>query len=84
MGVKSYSPLLDLPKGNLIEDTPSDYMHQSCEGVMKTCASHWKNVYLSAADIRDLDDRIARIKMPNEVLRAARSFNEAIVQLIVN
>ena len=79
LGVAGYSPLLDLPKSNMIEDTPFDYMHQGCEGVMKTFGTTWKKFYLSKKQIQEIDDRLAKIKMPNEVSRATRSFKEVTI-----
>lgn len=81
-GVKSRSPLLQIPFFDIINHCPIDYMHCICSGVIKTLSVLWfdsenhsKPFYLG--NVADSIEKVfAKIKVPYETPRAVRPIKE--------
>lgn len=81
-GIKGPSLLMQLyPHFNLIDGFTPDYIHCVLLGVTRQIAHLWIETSgleysLTAKNIRELNNRIANIKIPHEVTRKLRSVKE--------
>ena len=83
MGVKGASPLLLLPKFDIIKGFVPDYMHSVCLGVVKQFIELWvdsKNhdqpFYLKRQQFVHVDTRMEMMKPPSEITRSPHSLTE--------
>lgn len=81
-GVKGYTPLVDLPKFDLVWGVCPDYMHCVLEGVTKQLADIWFSSVKSAAyigapsQLRMVTSRLLNLKPPQFFTRLPRTVED--------
>lgn len=76
------SPLLKLPRLDVVSDFPIDYMHSVCLGVTRKLLHSWTSgslhVRLSSQQVKLLSERILllRVSTPTEINRKPRELSE--------
>ncbi|XP_071855315.1 uncharacterized protein [Apostichopus japonicus] len=81
-GVKEISPLLVLPRFDIVRGFPVDYMHAVCEGVGQHLLNLWfdrthhNEEWFIGDSLSTVDERIENISPPNDVTRLPRSPSE--------
>ncbi|KAL7297224.1 hypothetical protein TKK_0009629 [Trichogramma kaykai] len=74
MGIKCPSPLINLSYFDIIEGIIPDYLHCCLEGVAARMMGYFmKN--LSAKDLENLDNKMLKIRAPNQLQRLTRSIS---------
>lgn len=71
-GIKTVSPLINLPQFDIINGFVPDYMHCCLLGVARQITSY----LINKCDISLIDDLIKRIKVPHVVSRLSRPFSD--------
>ncbi|PIK56884.1 hypothetical protein BSL78_06210 [Apostichopus japonicus] len=78
-GVKEISPLLVLPRFDIVRGFPVDYMHAVCEGVGQHLLNLWfdrthhNEEWFIGDSLSTVDERIENISPPNDDTRLPRS-----------
>ena len=71
-GIKYPSPLINLPKFNIVSGFIVDYLH-CCLGGVASQFTEYHMKSMSKDDIRELDVKISKITAPNQISRLSRS-----------
>ena len=87
-GIVGPSALLELPNFDIVRDTPCEYLHSTCLGVIKRTVSltfsvgesRPRNTKRKLSDPRQFNVLMLQVKMPKESSRRARELDFAVLK----